>query len=144
MKLPIVGINIMLFKDNKILLGLRADDKEKREQGVHGPNQWMMCGGKLEMGESFEECARREMLEENGMQIGELKLISLANTINGDFQCASIGFLCEEFTGEPQVLEPHAITDWQWFDLDNLPENLFMPTRQIIDNYQKGELYTHD
>ena len=59
-----VGFGVLLLKDKKILLGKRHEDPEKADSELHGAGTWTMPGGKLEFGETFEQGARREVLEE--------------------------------------------------------------------------------
>lgn len=54
----------------------------------------------------------------------------------------TVGLLSEDFTGEPKALEPEEITEWRWFPLNDLPENLFPPSRKIVNNYLAGTFYT--
>lgn len=53
----------------------------------------------------------------------------------------TIGFLCEEFLGEPRVMEPDVITVWKWFSLDALPTPLFLCSEKILENYRVGRIY---
>ncbi len=53
-----VGVGIMIFKDGKVLMG--------RRKGSHGAGEYAFPGGHLDFGESFEDCAKRETLEEAG------------------------------------------------------------------------------
>ncbi|WP_312464265.1 nucleotide triphosphate diphosphatase NUDT15, partial [Pantoea endophytica] len=62
---PQVGIGVLVFRDGKLLLGQR--------KGSHGAGDWSAPGGHLEFGESPEACARREVLEETGLQLGKLQ-----------------------------------------------------------------------
>ena len=49
--------------------------------------------------------------------------------------------LAEGFSGEAKVMEPDEITEWGWFELDNLPKPLYFPSERILNNYFKGKFY---
>ena len=96
-----------------------------------------MPGGKLHFQEELEEAACREVLEETGLEVNREKLaiISVTNDIVPDAHFVTIGFLCREFTGEPQIMEPDEIIEWRWFTLDKLPNPIFFPSEKIIKNF---------
>lgn len=137
------GVGVMILRDDKILLGLRHSDPEKADSELHGEGTWTMPGGKIEFGETFEETVEREVLEETGIKVNKdkLRLISVSNDKNESAHFVTLGFLCEDFEGEAKVMEPDEITEWQWFSLENLPENLFPPSRNVLNNYLSGEIY---
>jgi len=99
----------------------------------------------MDFGETFENSAFRETLEETSLKLNKekLKLISLTNDRVPDAHFVTIGFLTEEFEGEPQVMEPDEITEWKWFSLEDLPNNMFFPSKKIIKNYLDNEFYKH-
>ncbi|HKZ45737.1 MAG TPA: NUDIX domain-containing protein [archaeon] len=142
-KRPGVGIGVMILKDGKVLLGKRNDDPAKADSQLHGEGTWTMPGGKLHFGESFEDAAYREVLEETGIKINKekLKFISLTNDRVEDAHFITIGFLCEDFEGEAGTMEPEEITEWRWFGLDNLPRIIFFPSEKILKNYSDKEIY---
>lgn len=72
-----VGFGILIIKENKFLLGKRHEDPDKADSELHGEGTWTMPGGKLRFGESFEEGAAREVLEETGIKVRSLEVISL-------------------------------------------------------------------
>lgn len=135
------GCGVMLVRRGQVLLGHRHEDPEKADSQLHGEGTWTMPGGKLDFGESFEVCAFRELFEETGIKGKKFKIISLTNDIVPDAHFVTIGLLCEEWEGEPRVMEPDEITEWRWFDLNNLPERIFFPSREILENYAAGEFY---
>ncbi len=100
-----------------------------------------MPGGKLHFQENLKEGAIREVLEETGIIVKNLKVISISNDIVSDAHFVTIGFLSEEFEGEPKIMEPDEITEWKWFDLNNLPSPLYFPTEKIIKNHLAGKIY---
>jgi len=68
---PKVGVGILVLKDKKVLLGKR--------KGSHGEGEYAFPGGHLEYMESFEDCAKREVTEECGIEISNIQFQFLAN-----------------------------------------------------------------
>lgn len=137
-----VGFGVMLLKNNQVLLGQRHQDPAKADSELHGEGSWTMPGGKLHFGESFETGAARELLEETGIKGKKFQVISLANDMVPDAHFVTIGLICEEWEGEAQVLEPDEITEWRWFDLNNLPKPVFPPSQEVLDNYFNKRFYS--
>jgi 8-oxo-dGTP diphosphatase len=141
-KVPRVGVGVLILnKDNKILLGRRHDDPAKADSKLHGEGTWTLPGGKLDFLEKPTECAKREVFEETGLRINNLEFFSLSNDMVPDAHFVTIGFLCRDFQGEPKVMEPDEIIKWQWFDKDDLPEHIFLPSKKAIENYMSKNYY---
>jgi 8-oxo-dGTP diphosphatase len=139
-----VGVGIIILKGDSILLGKRNDDPSKADSELHGEGTWTCPGGKLEFMENIGACAKREILEETGIRVNTLKLISVTNDIANDAHFITIGFSCSDFDGEPQVKEPDEITEWKWFQLNKLPEVIFLPSKKLINNYLSKTIYKGD
>lgn len=135
------GFGVMLLKDGKILLGRRHSDPEKASSELNGEGTWTMPGGKLEFGESFEDGARREVTEETGIKLENLKVICVNNDKIESAHFVTIGLFSDKFSGEAKVMEPDEIVKWQWFSLDNLPTPLYFPSVHVLENYRKGLFY---
>lgn len=135
------GVGILMLRGGKVLLGRRHGDPEKADSELHGEKSWTMPGGKLEFGESFEDSIKREVLEETGIKLKSFKVMCVNNDKNEEAHFVTVGFFSDDFEGEPQVMEPDEIVEWGWFDLDNLPEPLFMPSAKIFENYKKNLFY---
>ena len=121
-----VGVAAVIFREGRILLGERI--------GSHGANTWATPGGHLELGESIEECAQRETLEETGLEVGAFRKLGFTNDIfeKEGKHYVTLYVVATSTSGEPQVMEPHQCKLWQWFDLDELPEPLFLPLVNLL------------
>jgi 8-oxo-dGTP diphosphatase len=129
-----VGIGVMILRNDKILMG--------RRKGSHGAGEYAFTGGHLEYMESFSECAERETLEESGIKIKNIRFLCLANeNTYPPRHGVLIGVIADWESGEPQVLEPDKRESWDWYDLDNLPEPIFIPAKIMIDSYKTKRNY---
>ena len=127
-----VGIAILIRnKSNQILLGLR---KSKL-----GDLTWAPPGGKLEKGETIEDSITRETKEETGMILTDMKFNCITNDIFEDGNhFVTIYMDAIEIHGFPTLMEPDKCVEWKYFDMDNLPENLFLCFKNFVDkNYYK-------
>jgi 8-oxo-dGTP diphosphatase len=138
-----VGFGILILRGNQFLLGKRHEDPGKADSELHGEGTWTMPGGKLRFGESFEEGAAREMLEETGIKAKVLEVISLSNDTVSDAHFVTVGLLCKEFEGEPKVMEPDEITEWRWFPINQPPKPMFFPSEKILKNYLETKFYKY-
>ena len=142
---PRVGVGMMVLNNKgEVLLGKRIDDPIKASSDLHGEGCWTFPGGKLEFGETILDGAAREVLEETGIKVDKekTKLISITDEIRPDTHYITAGFLCRDFEGEPKAMEPEEITEWKWYNLDNLPENLFLPSAKMIKAYLNKQIYS--
>lgn len=129
-----VGIGVLIFKDGKILLGKR--------KGSHGEAQYGGPGGHLEYGETAEQTALREIKEECGLEVQNLQMLCVSDLLTYlPKHYIDIGFKADWVSGEPKVLEPHRLESWAWYDLDDLPDNLFGCAPAYIESHRTGKKY---
>jgi 8-oxo-dGTP diphosphatase len=120
-----VGMGVIVFRDGRVLLG--------RRKSSHGTGTWHMPGGHLEFGESLEGCARREVLEETGLNIKNPRFAAVTNDMFEEGKHYITLFMLSEWeSGEPMVMEPEKAESWEWFSWDNLPEPLFLPMQNLL------------
>ncbi len=136
-----VGFGVLLIRNNTVLLGKRHDDSQKADSLLHGAGKWTMPGGKLEFGETFEAGAKREVAEETSITLGAVEMLCVNQDIVEGAHFVTLGLICKEFSGEPKVMEPDEITQWEWFDLDNLPAPLYFPSAKIFENCIQKKFY---
>lgn len=124
---PQIGVGVLIFRDGKLLLGQRKNS--------HGAGDWSAPGGHLEFGESPEACARREVLEETGLQLDALQNGAFVSNVFPEVNKHYITLLmvAQEARGEPQLMEPKKCSGWQWFAPQDLPEPLFAPLRSWLE-----------
>jgi 8-oxo-dGTP diphosphatase len=118
---PRVGVGAIVLRDDKVLLGKRL--------GSLGTGTWALPGGHLEFGETVEACARRELLEESGLALGDIAHGPYTNDIFPDVgrHYITLFVVATGVHGEPQCLEPTKCAEWRWFAWDDLPQPLFAP-----------------
>ena len=132
----------MVFNpEGKLLLGLRNSDPEKADSEMHEEGTWTMPGGNIEYGETFEEAGTREAKEETGMDVKDLEVICVQTDKNEYAHYISVGMIAKSYEGNPVAMEPDEIVKWEWFDLNNLPKNIFSASRKTIDCYLNKKFY---
>lgn len=129
-----VGVGVLVFKDSKVLLGKRKN--------AHGADEYGGPGGHLEYGETAEQTALREISEECGIAVKNLQVLCVSDLLKYfPKHYVDIGFVAEWDNGEPQVLEPHKLESWDWYDLDKVPKDLFGCVGAYIEAYKTGKKY---
>ena len=95
----------------------------------------------IEYGESFEEAGAREVLEETGLRVNDLEVFCVQTDKNEHAHFISVGMIAKGFIGTPSVVEPDVLIKWEWFDIDNLPNNIFSASKTTIDCYLNNKFY---
>lgn len=103
---------------------------------------WGITGGLMELGESTEDVARREIYEETGLSVGKLHLINVysgpQNYIkaeNGDeFYVVTIAYYSQGYEGELDIDKYESI-EFDFFYPGELPSNIVKSHKVIIDEY---------
>ena len=122
---------IVLNKDNRILLQLRKDN-----------NCWGLAGGSLEMGESLEQVAKRELLEETGLIANKLELFNVYSGEklyykypHGDEVYNVVtAYICKDYEGLLNK-EESEVQELYFFHFNKLPSNISPPDLPIIMDY---------
>jgi len=129
---PKVGIGVLVLKDGKALLGKRKN--------AHGDGEWCWPGGHLEYMESIVECGKREVREESGLEITNVRFLRLLNLKEyAPKHYVDIGLVADWQSGVPTIMEPDKIESWGWFDLDNLPQPLFATEPSYLEALKTGK-----
>ena len=129
---PYTACNVLVMREHEN----RRQVLLSRRLAGYGKGMYIVPGGKHRPDEFLQECAARELWEETGIRILKSRPVSLHNTrLPGKPRVLSVGVLAEDYEGTPRHREPNQNTEWQWFDLENLPMPLFEPARIAISHY---------
>jgi 8-oxo-dGTP diphosphatase len=126
MERPRVGMGVIILREGRVLLG--------RRKASHGTGTWCPPGGHLEFGEDLEECARREVLEETGVSIRNIRFAAATNDFFKEEgkHYITLFMLAEWESGEPVAMEPEKSELWRWFGWNELPRPLFLPVQNLL------------
>ena len=122
------GVRVWLFNpNNQVLMGLRLSKQ--------GYGMWTVPGGKPDAGESLVDAAIRETWEETGIHITPRMLESLGKTedIANGLHYINAHYRVKDVKMMPSVIEKDKCAGWYWFDMGNLPQNLFWPVQNLLN-----------
>ncbi len=119
-----IGVAVITDSQGNILI-----DRRKQEGLLGG--LWEFPGGKIEPGETAEDCVKREIKEELGIEIAvQDKLITIEHAYT-HFKVTLNVFNCKHLSGDPQPLESDEV---KWVTLDEIDQYPFPKANsQIIE-----------
>ncbi|XP_053468753.1 oxidized purine nucleoside triphosphate hydrolase [Ictalurus furcatus] len=103
---------VLVVQPGRVLLGMK-------KRGF-GAGKWNGFGGKVDLGESIEQAARRELLEESGLTVDTLcKIGNITFEFVGETELMDVHiFRADDYDGEPTESEEMRP---RWFDIDKIP-----------------------
>ncbi|WP_253197488.1 NUDIX hydrolase [Clostridium algidicarnis] len=126
---PAAGV-IIVDEKNRVLLQLRTDN-----------NKWCIPGGCMELGETGEETAKREVFEETNLVVEEL---SLFNVYSGEEQhwiypdgnevyFINIAYITNRFNG---FMKADGVEgkELKFFEVENLPKEITPSNKPILND----------
>jgi len=126
---PIAGVGVVVFRNEEVLLVKRKKAPYK--------GQWSIPGGKQRLGETVTKAARRELMEETGVEVNELTLIDVIDIIVPDeegkilYHYIVADYRAHWLSGECSPGDD--AQDVQWFNLNKLGSiSLLDKTKKII------------
>jgi len=126
-----VGVSVIIRSGDEVLLGKRLKS--------HGIGTWCTPGGHIEFGETPEQAARREVMEETGLYLPKVWSCLSLPYRNSFFPKENKHYITLYFEGEheitsmPVAMEPEKCAEWLWFDRKDLPSPLFTDMCDALD-----------
>lgn len=132
-----VGLGIIIVDEKGyILVGKR--------KGGHA-QKYSIPGGSLELGETFEEGAIREIKEETDLTISGPRVMAVTNNLDTYREegkhYISVILLATEYSGELKNMEPEKCEGWKWVDPKKLPEPHFDASKFAVKCFLKNSFY---
>ncbi|MCW2973454.1 MAG: GCN5-related N-acetyltransferase [Thermoleophilia bacterium] len=124
-----VGVGAVITRGEQVLLLQRAN--------VHGAGTWSTPGGHVEFGESLEDAAVREA-RETGLHVTNPRLVGITNDVMEaeGAHYVTVWFACDAPEGAARVAASYEMSDVGWFSWRDLPEALFAPFRNFLDEHR--------
>ncbi len=124
---PLIGVGVIIVRQGDLLL--------LKRRSVHGAGSWSTPGGHLEFGESPEACAIREVREETGVEIGNVRFLAITNDFftEAGRHYITIWMRGEYRSGTPFINAPYEMSAVDWFALEALPRPLFLSLQHLVD-----------
>lgn len=133
---PIPGVAGVVIDGNRVLLSIRGKAPSK--------GKWGLPGGAVEVGEAVREAVVREILEETGVTVKPVKLITVFDSIHRDeddrvrYHYILFEYLCEYVSGE--VTPSSDAPDARWVEFNDLDSIDIMPsTKKFLLKVLKKE-----
>mmetsp|Transcript_34263 Transcript_34263/g.85342 ORF Transcript_34263/g.85342 Transcript_34263/m.85342 type:complete len:185 (-) Transcript_34263:1500-2054(-) len=134
-----VGVGVILqHPETKLVL-------VGRRKGSHGAGRLALPGGHLELGETWQECGARELLEEAGVSVAQLGHVATTNDPMPDEGKHYVTLFVHGWLPDgavPSNCEPDKNEGWEWWSLEQLralpPSELFLPLANLLHSSQLG------
>lgn len=124
-KKPQVGVGVIIRKEGKVLLGKRIN--------AHHANVWAVPGGHLEFGETLAQCAQREVMEEVGIEIKNIKRGPYTEDVfkKEEKHYITIFMIADYKRGIVSLRESDKCEGWKWRAWNDMPQDISIWLKKI-------------
>lgn len=120
-----IGTAVIVVDGSKVLLGKR---KNSYKSGSYGAP-----GGRVEGTEKIIDCATRELFEETGIKSDKIEYVGVVRDMQEGYSFMHFGFIYRLNGETPKLTEPEKCEGWEWFEINDIPENTLVGHIGVID-----------
>jgi len=134
--MPILGVNIAIVQEGKVLLTKRRDFEV-----------WCLPGGEVDDGESLVQAAVREAQEEVGLLVELERLVGVHSRPQWLATGGHVVIFAAKIIGGDLRIQPQEVLEARFFSRDELPDELLLGHREQIEdtlNGVRGAVWTHN
>ena len=116
------GVAVIATHQGRVLFGKRKTNQDF---------EWQLPGGWIETGEAPQQAARREVIEETGIELAKLNFVGVTNNIfSSDHQSISLYFeaQCVDAKKLRVNVKSHCFA-WEWKPWKDIKKNLYLPLK---------------
>jgi 8-oxo-dGTP diphosphatase len=119
------AVAVIVTHAGKVLFGRRLT--------ASGGSEWQLPGGWIEIGESPQRAARREVIEETGLLLGDLRFVATTNNVfSAQKHSITLYFEAECVDDDSLIVtQRDKCSDWEWKYWAEVTDNLFLPLRLL-------------
>jgi ADP-ribose pyrophosphatase YjhB (NUDIX family) len=130
MQLPLgsfIASGPVIIEDGKVLL-----NKESKPTGI---SPWMFPGGEVEeFDKTLEAACQREVGEEMGIAVEIIQPLKPIMLYKEGKVIVLIHYLAKR---KGEIIPGEGIVEWDWHDINNLPEDCAPNVYEVIEDYKK-------
>lgn len=131
MSITKVALKCCIIKDSKILVLKKTLEEGKND---YGKNLYDLPGGRLEYGEDLIEGLKREVLEETGLNISDIKIIDGTSIINKEkINLVILQYTAKYCSGEILLSEEHDSYEWTETNKNKYPTWIKKNIKKILN-----------
>lgn len=134
MNAPRINIDVLIIRENKILLGLLSKNwlyEGKQTYGVPGRD--------IQFKETIGSAVKRNIKEEINCTVTNYRIFCVNANYALNNHYVGVGVIAE-IKGKVMLIKKDDWDKWEWFEKDKIPQNLFPATKNLIECYLTNKI----
>lgn len=135
---PSCGMTVYPRISPVAIVGITNGDRIVCSKYKRGYARWALIAGFSEIGEPIEDTVRREVMEETGLRVKNLRYFNCQPWPYSDSML--FGFFCDVDGDDTITVEEDELAEARWFSRDEMPvqESLFSLTATMMEAFRTG------